>query len=279
MPRHDIFNRHHLPRHYCKALQYLWFITRDVRMKNSDILIIIPAYNEGSNIAKVVTAIRTAVPEADIAVINDGSRDNTEAAARSAAASVISHPFNMGYGVTIQTGYKYAVARGYAFVVQIDGDGQHDPAYIRNLLEPVQSGDTDLALGSRFLAIESYRPPLSRRLGIAFFRKLVSVLIGRSITDPTSGFQAFNRSVATFFTSEIFPCDYPDADVLLTLNLAGFRIREVPVRMFANTDGKSMHNGLKPLYYIFKMLLSIFVTLLRNRSLYAVAAKGYRNAD
>lgn len=241
-------------------------------------IIIIPAYNEGTNIARVVATIRSAMPEIDIAVINDGSRDDTETAARGAGATVISHPINMGYGVTIQTGYKYAVSKAYDFIVQIDGDGQHDPAYIKDLLKPVISGDTDLALGSRFLAVESYRPSLSRRLGIVFFRKLVSILIGRSITDPTSGFQAFNSSVAAFFTSEIFPCDYPDADVLLTLNLAGFRIREIPVRMFANTDGKSMHNGLKPLYYIFKMLLSIFVTLLRSRSLYAVAAKGGRNA-
>ena len=247
-------------------------------VEHSRTLVIIPAYNEGRNIAKVVTAIQAAIPEADLVVINDGSRDNTNEESRRAGAVVVSHPFNMGYGVTIQTGYKYAIANGYDFIVQIDGDGQHDPNYIQKLLEPIRSGDTDLALGSRFLDVESYRPSFSRRLGIVFFRRLISILIGRNITDPTSGFQAFNRHVAAFFTSEIFPCDYPDADVLLTLNLAGFRIREVPVRMFSNTEGKSMHSGLKPLYYVFKMLLSIFVTLLRNRSLYAAAAKGDGNA-
>jgi len=216
----------------------------------------------------VIASIRTEVPDADVLVINDGSRDNTADEAATAGAIVLSHPINMGYGVTIQTGYKYAWGNGYDFVAQIDGDGQHDPAYIHRLLEPVMAGETDLSVGSRFREVESYRPSFSRRVGILFFRKLVSIIIGREITDPTSGYQAMNRDVVRFFTSDVFPYDYPDADVLVSLNLAGFRIREVPVRMFANAEGKTMHSGVKPLYYMFKMCLSIFVTLLRNRALY-----------
>jgi glycosyltransferase involved in cell wall biosynthesis len=236
--------------------------------KATPVLVIIPAYNEAGKIAQVVAGIRAVVPEADILVVNDGSRDNTASAAEEAGAIVISHPINMGYGVTIQTGYKYARENGYAFLVQIDGDGQHDPAYIQALLEPVMSGETDVSVGSRFREVESYRPSFSRRLGILFFRKLVSIIIGREITDPTSGYQAMNRDVIRFFTGDVFPCDYPDADVLVSLNLAGFRIREIPVRMFANAEGKTMHSGFKPLYYMFKMCLSILVTLLRNRALY-----------
>jgi len=237
-------------------------------------LVLIPAFNEASKIVEVIERVRGAAPEADILVVNDGSRDRTAVLATQAGALVVSHPYNMGYGVTIQTGYKYAWRHGYDFVVQIDGDGQHDPAFIPALLAPVLAGDTDLALGSRFLSVESYRPSFFRRLGILFFRKLISVLIGREITDPTSGYQAFNRRVIGFFTTEVFPCDYPDADVLLTLNLAGFRLRELPVRMVANAEGKSMHSGLKPLYYVFKMLLSLLVTLLRSRALYAMAVRG-----
>lgn len=237
------------------------------------ILIIIPAFNEAGKITTVIDRVHKAAPSADILVVNDGSRDRTAVLATQADALVVSHSYNMGYGVAIQTGYKYAWRHGYDYVVQIDGDGQHDPAFIPTLLAPVLAGDTDLTLGSRFLSVESYRPSFCRRLGILFFRKLVSVLIGREITDPTSGYQAFNRRVVGFFTTEVFPCDYPDADVLLTLNLAGFRLREVPVRMFANTEGKSMHSGLKPLYYVFKMLLSLLVTLLRSRALYAQAAR------
>jgi glycosyltransferase involved in cell wall biosynthesis len=229
------------------------------------ILIIIPAYNEGERIGKVVKGVREVAPDFDILVVNDGSKDDTVAASRNAGAVVVSHPFNLGYGVAIQTGYKFALTKGYDFAVQMDGDGQHDPAYIPQLLAAVIQGKTDFVLGSRFLASESYAPSMVRRVGMIFFRWLISVLIGTRITDSTSGFQAFNRKVIRYFTTEIFPCDYPDADILLTLHRAGFRIKEVPVRMHAGISGKSMHAGWMPLYYIFKMLLSIFVTLLRKK--------------
>jgi len=229
------------------------------------ILIIIPAYNESARIAEVVRRVRGMYPDYDVAVVNDGSRDDTAQISREAGALVISHPFNLGYGVAIQTGYKYALAKGYDYAVQMDGDGQHDPAYISQLLVPVVAGDTDFALGSRFLGTESYEPSLARRFGMGFFRRLVSALVRSRITDSTSGYQAFNRKVISYFTTEVFPCDYPDADMLLTLHRAGFRIMEVPVKMYASATGKSMHTGWKPLYYMFKMLLSIFVTLLRKK--------------
>ncbi len=229
------------------------------------VLILIPAYNEGARIGELVRRVRAMHPDFDLVVINDGSRDDTGQTAFAAGAEVVSHPFNLGYGVAIQTGYKYALTKGYDFLVQMDGDGQHDPAFIPQLLAPVMAGETDLALGSRFLGVESYDPSLLRRLGMTFFCRLVSFLIGTPITDSTSGFQAFNRKVIRFFTTEVFPCDYPDADMLLTLNRAGFLIQEVPVRMYASVSGKSMHAGWKPLYYIFKMLLSIGVTLLRKK--------------
>lgn len=232
------------------------------------ILIIIPAYNEATKISEVFDLVRTVVPQADILVVNDGSSDRTARCAREAGALVVSHPFNMGYGVTIQTGYKYALYHGYDFLVQIDGDGQHDPACIPRLLESLLKGDADFVLGSRFLDAESYEPSLARRLGMGFFRKLVRWITGLPITDCTSGFQAFNRDIIRFFARDIFPVDYPDADVLITLHRAGFHIQEVPVRMYA-AEGKSMHNGMKPLYYIFKMTLSIVVTLLRCKKLYA----------
>ena len=230
-------------------------------------LIIIPAYNEGARINKVVHQVREMHPDFDVAVINDGSKDDTAQAAQSAGAMVVSHPFNLGYGVAIQTGYKFALAKGYNFAVQMDGDGQHDPAFIPQLLKPVMDGKTDFALGSRFLEAESYAPTLTRRIGMVFFRRLISALISTRITDSTSGYQAFNRKVIRYFTTEVFPCDYPDADMLLTLHRAGLSIMEVPVRMHASASGKSMHTGWLPLYYIFKMLLSIFVTLLRKKDI------------
>lgn len=232
------------------------------------VLVLIPAFNEAPGIPGVIQRIHRVFPEGDVLVVNDGSSDNTATVAREAGAIVVSHPFNLGYGIAIQTGYKYACMKGYEYLVQIDGDGQHDPAFISTLLKPVVQGDADFVIGSRFRHDQSYKPPLIRRLGMLFFRRLVSLLIQTPITDSTSGFQAFNKKVIHFFATDIFPCDYPDADVLIALHFAGFTIREVPVRMFANANNKSMHHGLKPLYYIFKMLLSMFVSLLRDHRFY-----------
>lgn len=226
-------------------------------------LVLIPAYNEASRIAGVVENIKRVVPEVPVLVVNDGSIDDTATIAMQAGAIVVSLPFNMGYGVAIQTGYKYALANNYGYLVQLDADGQHDPACIPDLLAPIVQGITDIVIGSRFMG-GSYRPPLARRMGMALFRKIVSLINGKTCTDTTSGFQAFNRNVIAFFSTDVFPVDYPDADMLIMLHRAGFRMQEVPVRMFENSEGKSMHSGFKPLYYMFKMLLSICVTLMRT---------------
>lgn len=227
-------------------------------------IVIIPAFNEEKRVAAVIAGVRKQLPEATVLVINDYSRDRTAAVALEAGAVVVSHPFNMGYGAAIQTGYKYARDKGFDLLVQLDADGQHDPACIPDLLKPVREGSADIVIGSRFLG-NSYRPPLARRIGMALFRQIVLRVTGSFITDTTSGFQAFNRDVIRFFSSDIFPVDYPDADMLITLHRAGFRLAEVPVRMYENSEGKSMHSGLKPIYYMFKMLLSIGVTLMREK--------------
>ena len=204
--------------------------------------------------------------------MDDGSVDNTRVVALRAGAKVISHPFNLGYGGALQTGYKYALNKEYEIFIQMDGDGQHDPSFMVDLLAVISKGEADIAIGSRFLQTrtigsedEPYRPPFMRRLGMRFFGMLSSLLIQQKVTDPTSGYQAMNRKVLEWVSSDRFPSDYPDADVLIMLHRAGFRIREVPVRMFENRDKKSMHSGWRPLYYIFKMLLSIFVTLMRKQ--------------
>ena len=229
----------------------------------SRLLIVLPAFNEAQHLPGVVAGIREVLPAADLLVVDDGSADGTVDIARQLGALVVSHPWNMGYGVTIQTGYKFALANGYDTLVQIDADGQHDPRDIPTLLEPLAAGVCDFVLGSRFLRTDSYRPPLARRLGMRLFSTLVGLLTGERITDSTSGFQAFNAQVISFLTADHFPCDYPDADLLLILHRAGFRITERPVRMYASSDGRSMHSGLRPCYYIFKMFLSIGVTLIR----------------
>ena len=226
--------------------------------------VIIPAYNEEKNIGSVVRGVLKVLKTAEVVVVNDGSIDKTAEIAKKAGATVLPHPYNLGYGVALQTGYKYALKQRADYVVQMDGDGQHDPKFIPNLLEPVKKGKADVVLGSRFLK-HSYQAPFAKRMGTAVFRKLVALIIGQKITDPISGFQALNKEVVKFYASDVFPTDFPDADVIVTDHFAGFKIKEIPVKMYPSATGKSMHSGLKPLYYIFKMFLSIFITCIRRK--------------
>lgn len=228
-------------------------------------VIIIPAYNESERIVSTIVGIRE-FSNADIIVVNDGSTDNTANEAKVAGVFLIDLPFNLGYGAALQTGFKYALKKGYRFAVQMDADGQHDPAAIPSLIEPVINGEVDVALGSRFSNRGDYRAPFMRRVGVSFFAFITSILTGKRITDSTSGFQALNRKVMEFFASDLYPVDYPDADVIIMLKRRGIKFMEVPVKMKMAVGKVSMHSGVvKPLYYIFKMLLSILVTLLRSK--------------
>jgi glycosyltransferase involved in cell wall biosynthesis len=227
-------------------------------------LAVIPAFNESGAIGKVVEEIRTADPGLPILVVDDGSADDTADVARQAGACVVRLPFNLGYGSALQTGYKYALREGYDCVVQLDGDGQHEPADIPHLLAPLERDDADVVIGSRFLGAPTYRPPAARRIGMRVFRLFAFALTGVRFTDVTSGFQALNRRVLGFFAAERYPADYPDADVLVMLTRAGYRVAEVPVRMYSKPGPQSMHAGLRPAYYIFKMILSMLLAVLRH---------------
>lgn len=226
-------------------------------------LVIIPCLNEEKNIGLVVKQAQKALPQAKILVINDGSKDQTAFLAKKAGAEVVSHPYNLGYGAALQTGYRYALENNFEYVAQMDGDGQHYPEFLPSLLKSVTKGDCDLALGSRFLGKYHYKMQFLRRLGIAVFSKIIQILAHQTITDPTSGFQAMNQKVVKFYTSDIYPSDFPDADVLLMAHKKGFKIKELPVRMHPSDQSK-LHSGLKPIYYAFKMFLSIFTTIIRK---------------
>ncbi len=225
-----------------------------------------PACNEAGRIGSTIAGIRK-FSNADIIVVNDGSTDETAAEGSAAGALVITLPFNLGYGAALQTGYQYALKQGYDFAIQMDADGQHDPAFIPVLMKEVQTGMADVALGSRFLGEGVYHLSLTRKSGVLFFRSLASFLTRQTVTDPTSGFQALSRKAMEFCASEAYPTDFPDADVLVMLHKRGIKFTEVPVRMHQNTKKKTMHSGLVPIYYFFKMMLSIVVTLLRNHEL------------
>lgn len=228
-------------------------------------LVLIPAFNEEKNIALVIEAAKKFLPQATILVIDDGSWDSTAEEASRAGALVLRHPFNLGAGSALQTGFKYALDRPFTNLVTMDGDGQHDPCYVKSLIAALRERKLDLSIGSRFLKEAGYHPSLIKRIGICFFSALASLFVGQRITDPTSGFRAMNRQVVEFCAQDVYPVDYPDADVLLMLHRAGFKIGEVSVKMNLPQGRSSQHGGLKPLYYVFKMLLSILVTLLRQK--------------
>jgi glycosyltransferase involved in cell wall biosynthesis len=225
-------------------------------------LIIIPAFNECKTISTVINDVKRVNPLCHILVIDDGSLDKTAEIARESGAEVISHPFNLGYGAALQTGYKYALRKGYDSVVQLDGDGQHNPSYIPKILKLLRDNEADVVIGSRFLEEGVYKIPFVRKIGMKVFSFLASAIMKQPITDSTSGYQALNRNVLQFYADRRYPVDFPDADVLIMLRRSGFRIKEVPAKMYGAK--KSMHSGFKPIYYIFKIFLSIILTMLRK---------------
>ena len=233
------------------------------------ILVLMPAHNEAESLGATLASVRAALPEAAIVVINDFSSDATTAVAERAGARVVELPWNLGYGGAVQTGFKYAIAHGFDYAIQMDADGQHDPACARDLLAPVLAGEADVAIGSRFLGRAAYAIPAPRRLGMKMFGAIVTFVTRQRFSDPTSGYQAMNRRVMEFFARDNYPSDFPDADTIILLALAGFRVREVPVTMQARSAGTSMHSNLSAFYYVSKMMLSILMVMLRRRRLRA----------
>lgn len=227
-------------------------------------VVVIPAFREAANVGQVIAGVRQQLPDATIVVVDDHSPDDTASAAARAGATVLRLPINLGDGGARQSGFKFADRLRAPWVVQLDGDGQHRPESIPDLLAPILAGEADLAIGSRFLGLGDYQAQTGRRLGMHIFAALASWATGQRITDPTSGFRAMNRRAYRFFCGSVYPQQYPDADVLIAAQRAGLRLVEVPVLMRQSTTGQTIHSGLRPLYYVYKMMLSIFVTLLRQ---------------
>jgi len=226
------------------------------------VLVVIPTYNEAGNIGAVVTAVR-AITAGEIVVIDDCSDDDTAALARAAGAIVLRHPCNLGIGGAVQTGFLYALQRGYDAVVRVDGDGQHDPAYIRALLAPLASGHADVVVGSRFLARQGYQSTFVRRTGILILG-LLSAVVGARVTDPTSGYWALNRR-ALEVLAKFQPDDYPETQSLLVASRAGCRIQELPVIMQARGAGQSSIGTLMSGFYMVKVILAVLIERLRPR--------------
>lgn len=224
-------------------------------------LIVIPAYNEEATIGDVIQSIKKIKLGMDILVVNDGSSDRTSEIAKTAGAKVIDIPYNIGYGGAIQTGFRFAVDYNYDYVITMDGDGQHKPESIKSLIEVMETKKVDVVIGSRFLE-GNYSMGLARRLGSWIFSWITKLYTGLRISDPTSGFQIYNRRVFTYLSlGDNYPLDYPDVNLIMALHRMNFQLTEAPVKMTVK-EGKSMHSGLKPLFYIFRMILAIILVLL-----------------
>ncbi len=229
------------------------------------LLAIVPAYNEGDMVSRVVREIARNAPDFDVLVVDDGSVDETALNAEEAGAVVLRHPFNLGIGGAMQSGYKYALAHNYDVAVQVDGDGQHKSEYLPQMLEALSTGDEgDMVYGTRFRGDPGYKVPIGRRFGNLIFSVVLTAITRQKITDPTSGFRMVNRRGIELFARD-YPHDYPEVEAILMLHNNRLRIHEVQVRMNARGFGRSSIDYPRAAYYMLKVMLALFVGLLRRR--------------
>ncbi len=222
------------------------------------VLLIIPAYNEAENIEKVINNIVQNYPQYDYVIVNDGSRDDTEEICLKNHYQVLNLPLNLGIGGAVQTGYRYALKNHYDIAIQIDGDGQHDIAYVEKLIEPIISGRADITIGSRFIEREGFQSSVTRRMGISLLSGLIHVLCLKKVRDVTSGFRAVNEKFIKVY-AENYPSDYPEPEAIVAAIMHRGRIEEVPVIMKERMAGNSSINLKRSVYYMVKVTLAILV--------------------
>ena len=270
----------------------------------SDVLIIVPAYNEEANIKQVVRTLEET--PFDYVVINDGSTDNTPVILDVLGANHVDLCQNLGIGGAVQTGYKYALQQGYHIAVQFDGDGQHDVSCINRLIQPIVAGVADMTVGSRFVPMASesadvqacapasaqatvqacapaskqvptqaptqaltqtnaFKSSAARRAGIRMLSALIKAVTGKRIYDVTSGFRAVNQDVLRNFVT-YYPHDYPEPESLCCMISLGKRVQEVGVVMHERQGGTSSISAKSAVYYMVKVGLAIIVRPAGNRS-------------
>ncbi|MGH2881049.1 MAG: glycosyltransferase family 2 protein [Solirubrobacteraceae bacterium] len=228
-------------------------------------LAVVPAYNESATIVAVVEGLREHAREFDVLVVDDCSTDDTAALAETAGARVLRLPFNLGIGGAVQAGFIYAREHGYAYLAQVDGDGQHESTELQRLVAAMEQGDVDMVCGSRFLTSDFHYPaPISRRTGIHIFAFLLTRIVNMRVSDPTSGFRLYNRRAIELFARD-YPHDYPEVEAVLMLHHHRLRMRETPVRMYARGGGTSSISTGKSAYYMVKVLLALLIGLARRR--------------
>jgi glycosyltransferase involved in cell wall biosynthesis len=235
-------------------------VTLDMDLR---VLAIIPAFNEEASLPRVVADVRRHGPLWDIAVVDDGSQDRTAEVARSLGVILLKLPVNLGIGGAVQTGLIYGCRHGYDVCLQVDGDGQHDPAESARLVEALRATGADAVVGSRFLEGEGFQSTFARRLGIRVLRWVLGQLTGEPITDPTSGQRALGRKAIELLAGD-YPQEYPEPEVVYMLRRNGLRLIEIPVTMRARTGGQSSIRVVHSVLYMLKVLLAIFIHATRS---------------
>ena len=225
------------------------------------LLILIPCFNEEGAVGGVVRDVRAALPGVPILVVDDASGDDTVAVARAAGADVLPLPHHLGLGGAVQAGYKLAFELGFAYVIRVDGDGQHSADDIPRLLEVLRTSGAQMVIGSRYLAADRYTS-FGRRVGISLFRAILRPILGRGVSDPTSGFVGVNRQALALFARS-FPLEYPEIEALVVLQRRSFRFAEVPCSVRPRQTGRSSITAVKSFYYVIHVLLGVFVNILK----------------
>lgn len=222
------------------------------------VLIIIPCYNEQESIVEVVNNIKK--EGLDYIVINDGSTDNSLKILRENNINHINLDNNLGIGGVMQTGYKYALRKGYDIAVQFDGDGQHDSSYIKDLIKPIEDKKANLVIGSRFIGNKSkFKSTILRRMGISILSGLYKIMTHKEIKDMTSGFRAADREVIEIFSKQ-YPYEYPEP--VTNLSISNKVIKEIPVKMKKREHGKSSITPIKSMYYMINVIIYFIIIIL-----------------
>ena len=231
-------------------------------MRTPDLLIIIPAFNEEGAVGTVVAEVNAVLPGVPVLVIDDCSGDSTAAAARSAGARVLALPTHLGLGGCVQAGYKLAFELGYEYVIRVDGDGQHDPHDIPGILAKLKQTGCQMVIGSRYLVQGGKFTSPARGAAIVLFRLVLRPILGKWVSDPTSGFVGVNREALAVF-SKSFPLEYPEIEALVVLKRKAFQFEEVPCNIRPRKAGRSSITAMKSVSYIVHVLLGVFVNILK----------------
>jgi len=234
------------------------------KILNPKILVIIPAWNEQAAVGTVVTEVHEALPQADVLVVSDGSTDQTAAVAAQAGAAVLDLPLNLGVGGAMRAGYKYAQRGGYDVAVQIDGDGQHDPAEIARLVEALLNNEVNLVIGARFAGTGSYQVRGPRAWAMRFLSVTLSRITGTRLTDTTSGFKAADRRAIALFARD-FPSEYlgDTVEALVIAARSGLKIGQIGVEMRPRLAGEPSHHPAKAALFLGRAVMALLVALTR----------------